>query len=66
MQDIPTDLDWNILTEIENSEEVERLEMGEVFLSFANDCFWVASLHIFLFILLFSLTLIFNVVLLVD
>ena len=32
MQDIPTDLDWNILTEIENSEEVERLEMGEMFL----------------------------------
>ena len=30
MQDIPTDLDWNILTE--NSEEVERLEMEELFL----------------------------------
>lgn len=34
VQDIPSDLDWDILTEIENSEEVERLEQEEVFLSF--------------------------------
>ncbi|CAL5363416.1 unnamed protein product [Camellia sinensis] len=29
VQDIPTELDWDILMEIENSEEVERLEMEE-------------------------------------
>ena len=33
-QDFPTDLDWDILTEIENSEEVETLEMEEVHLFF--------------------------------
>ena len=30
VEDIPTELDWDILTEIESSEEVERLEMEEV------------------------------------
>ncbi|CAH2041892.1 unnamed protein product [Thlaspi arvense] len=30
VQDIPSDLDWDILTEIENSEEVERLEQEEI------------------------------------
>ncbi|KAA8539217.1 hypothetical protein F0562_025909 [Nyssa sinensis] len=29
-QDIPTELDWEILMEIESSEEVERLEMEEI------------------------------------
>ncbi|KAH0980901.1 hypothetical protein GBA52_008078 [Prunus armeniaca] len=29
-QDIPTQLDWDLLTEIENSEEYERLEMEEL------------------------------------
>lgn len=34
--DIPTDLDWDILMEIENSEEVESLEMEEVGLSYTD------------------------------
>ncbi|KAH7839855.1 hypothetical protein Vadar_009711 [Vaccinium darrowii] len=29
-QDIPTDVDWDILREIENSEELESLEMEEI------------------------------------
>lgn len=32
-QDFPTQLDWDLLTEIENSEEYERLEMEEVCIS---------------------------------
>ena len=53
-QDSPSDLDWDILMEIENSEEVENLEMEEVHIFSANDYFRVALLYFTrLFILAF-------------
>lgn len=39
VEDIPTELDWDILTEIESSEEVARLEMEEVLSFFTSITF---------------------------
>lgn len=46
-QDIPTDVDWDILREIENSEELESLEMEEVGLSLANRVMPVDLMYFF-------------------